>query len=67
MRDLSARGPGLLAAARAPHASLIAERVETEDALLECLDAGFDLFQGHCFEPAIVIERESLPVGVQAV
>jgi EAL and modified HD-GYP domain-containing signal transduction protein len=63
LRDLSARGPGLIDAARVPHASLIAERVETEDALLKCLDAGFDLFQGHYFEPALVIERESQPIG----
>ncbi len=61
MRDINARGPGLIDAARAPHASLIAERVETEDALLECLDAGFDFFQGHHFEPALIIERELLP------
>jgi EAL and modified HD-GYP domain-containing signal transduction protein len=63
LRDLSARGPGLIDAARVPHASLIAERVETEDALLGCMDAGFDLFQGHCFEPAFVIEREPQPIG----
>ncbi|MBN2176847.1 MAG: EAL domain-containing protein [Demequinaceae bacterium] len=61
LRDVNARGPGLIDAARVPHASLIAERVETEDALLECLDAGFDLFQGHHFEPAKVIERDPLP------
>ena len=62
LRDVNIRGPGLVDAARAPHAQLIAERVETEDALHECLDSGFDLFQGHCFEPAQVIEREPLPI-----
>lgn len=66
MRDLSARGPGLIEAARVPHASLIAERVETEDALLECLDAGFDLFQGHHFEPALVLERGYQTVAQEA-
>ena len=62
LRDLSARGPGLIDAARVPHASLIAERVETDDALRECVEAGFDFFQGHCFEPARVIERDRVPV-----
>lgn len=61
MKDLNARGPGLVDAARVPHASLVAERVETEDAFLECLDKGFDYFQGHFFEPTLVIEREPLP------
>lgn len=63
MRDFDARGPGLIKAAQAPHTSLIAERVETEDALLECMDTGFDFFQGHLLEPALVIEREPQPVG----
>lgn len=63
MRDLSIRGPGLVDAAQAPHATLIAERVETKDMLRECIDAGFDLFQGHCLEAAQVIEREPQPTA----
>jgi c-di-GMP-related signal transduction protein len=63
MRDLSARGPGLVEAARVPHASLIAERVETPDALRSCEDLGFDYFQGHYFEEAAIVERDPVRVG----
>jgi EAL and modified HD-GYP domain-containing signal transduction protein len=62
MRDLTARGPGLVDAARVPHASLVAERVETEDALRICIDAGFDYYQGHHFEKAAVLERSPVPI-----
>lgn len=56
-RDLHARGPGLVDLARQGRAQLIAERVETRAALSECLGLGFDLFQGHGFEPAILVDR----------
>jgi EAL and modified HD-GYP domain-containing signal transduction protein len=56
-RDLVARGPHLVALARIHPITLIAERIETRAALLHCIDMGFDLFQGHCFEPTIVVDR----------
>ena len=56
-RDLHARGPGLVDLARKGGAQLVAERVETRAALRECVGLGFDLFQGHGFEPAILVDR----------
>ena len=56
-RDLYARGPKLVDLARRGGAKLIAERVETRTMLAECVSLGFDLFQGHCFEPAILVDR----------
>jgi c-di-GMP-related signal transduction protein len=56
-RDLTARGPQLVDLARQSNCSLIAERLETADALETCKHLSFDLFQGHCFEPAITIDR----------
>lgn len=61
-RDFSARGDSLVEAARAPHATLVAERIESLTALRRCEDVGFSLFQGHCFEPALVIERARVEV-----
>lgn len=68
-RDFERRGDALLELARAEHAQLVAEHVETPDAFEDCASAGFDLFQGHLFEPALVVERagraaqEHDPVG----
>jgi len=62
MRDLTARGTKLIDAARVPHASLVAERVENKDALHHCMDAGFHYFQGHHFEKAAVVERSPVRV-----
>ncbi len=59
-RDLSSRGPRLVDAARAPGATLIAERIETEASFDECRELGFDAFQGHLFEAATVLERSDL-------
>jgi EAL and modified HD-GYP domain-containing signal transduction protein len=56
-RDLNARGPGLVDLARQGGARLVAERVETRAALRECIALGFDFFQGHGFEPAILVDR----------
>ena len=48
-------------------ATLIAERIETESTFAECLDLGFEQFQGHLFERAVVLERsESVIEGVGA-
>lgn len=46
--------------ATAPHATLLAERVEDERELRRCLDAGFDLFQGYCFERPSIVETSRL-------
>lgn len=59
-RDLQARGPQLVDAARSRGARLVAERIETRGALQECADLGFDLYQGNAFEPAIVVDRGAL-------
>jgi EAL and modified HD-GYP domain-containing signal transduction protein len=56
-RDLVARGDALVDLARTHASTLIAERVETRSAMIECQALGFDLYQGHLFEPAIVVER----------
>ena len=56
-RDLHARGPALVEMASQGGARLVAERIETRAALSECIGLGFDLFQGHAFEPAILVER----------
>jgi EAL and modified HD-GYP domain-containing signal transduction protein len=59
-RDLTARGPRLVDAARTADAMLIAERVETEAMFDECRDLGFEQFQGHLFEVAVILERTEL-------
>lgn len=56
-RDLTARGAQLAAVAAAHPCTLIAERIETLAAQDECTDLGFRLFQGHAFEPAIIVDR----------
>ena len=56
-RDLTARGAALVELARQGGATLVAERIETREALSHCLGLGFDLFQGHGFEPAILVDR----------
>lgn len=55
-RDLVARGNALAEQARSRGVTLIAERLEHRSALAECRELGFDLFQGHLFEPAIVVD-----------
>jgi EAL and modified HD-GYP domain-containing signal transduction protein len=59
-RDLSSRGPRLVEAARTANSTLIAERIETESAFEECQDLGFEQFQGHLFEEAVILERAEL-------
>ena len=56
-RDLQARGPALADLARTGGAVLVAERIETRAALSECIAMGFDYFQGHALEPAILVDR----------
>ena len=57
LRDLDARGPALIEAARGSGAILVAERIETPDEFQMCVDHGFTLFQGHHLEAAEVVER----------
>ena len=57
VRDLVAQGPDLVARARSHGSTLVAERVETRAMLAWCVELGFDLFQGHSFEPAIIVDR----------
>ncbi len=66
-RDLTSRGSRLVDAARESDAALIAERVETPEAFEECRGLGFEQFQGHFFEPAIVIECPDLAVHAPPV
>ncbi|WP_297084834.1 EAL and HDOD domain-containing protein [uncultured Demequina sp.] len=57
VRDLVSQGPDLVARARSHGSTLVAERVETRAMLAWCVELGFDLFQGHGFEPAIIVDR----------
>ncbi|MFW2514600.1 EAL and HDOD domain-containing protein [Demequina sp. SO4-13] len=57
VRDLAARGPELAAAGSDRGCTMIAERVEDASTMAWCLDLGFELFQGHGFEPAIIMDR----------
>ena len=61
-RDLKARGSELVELAREGGATLVAERIENRAALAECVDLGFDYFQGYAFEPAILVDRGGAPV-----
>ncbi|HEY0188842.1 MAG TPA: EAL domain-containing protein [Cellulomonas sp.] len=63
--DMTDLGDGLAAFAAAlrvaaPHAALVAEHVEDEDAFLAAQDAGFDLFQGYHFRRPTVLTRPAL-------
>lgn len=66
-RDLAARGDRLVDAARESAATLIAERIETPEEFAECREAGFEQFQGHYFEAAVVLECAGLSVGAPPV
>ncbi len=61
-RDLAARGERLVDAARESNARLIAERIETPAEFEECHRLGFEQFQGHFFEAAVVLECAGLSV-----
>lgn len=60
LRDLVSQGPGLLDLATGHGARVVVERVETPEAFAWCLGLGFDLFQGHHFEAAAVLDLLSL-------
>jgi len=42
------------------HARLLAEKVETKEDFLNCIDLGFELFQGYFFEKPSIIEGRSI-------
>lgn len=60
LRDLVSQGPALLDLAVSHGARTVVERVETPDAFAWCRGLGFDLFQGHHFEPAVVLDLLTL-------
>ena len=66
VRDLAARGPELVEVGRSHGSSLIAERIEDRGTLEWCASLGFDLYQGHAFEPAIIMDRGRDPEPVDA-
>ena len=47
----------------APHARLLAEKVETLESFDHCSKLGFDLFQGYFFARPEVVERQARPIG----
>lgn len=49
-----------------PHAQLLAEKVEDLAMYEECLDLGFDLFQGYYFAKPETLARQSRPTNVMA-
>lgn len=49
-----------LVRAHAPAATILAERVETQEIVDECLELGIDVFQGYHFERPAVFERVRL-------
>lgn len=63
VRDLAARGPDLATVGRSPGCTMIAERVEDAGTLAWCQELGFDLYQGHLFEPAIIMDRGRDPLA----
>ncbi len=46
---------------------LLAEKVETKEEFLKCLDLGFDYFQGYYFAKPSVIERKKIDEGATAL
>lgn len=68
VRDLAARGPELAAVGRNHGCTMIAERVEDAGTLAWCQKLGFELYQGHLFEPAIIMDRgrDVVPAGQSA-
>lgn len=49
--------------ARAPHALLLGEKVETRDQHAALMALGFDLFQGYFFAQPIILNRRQIPVA----
>ena len=47
----------------APHARLLAEKVETLESFEHCYNLGFDLFQGYFFARPEIVERQARPIG----
>jgi EAL and modified HD-GYP domain-containing signal transduction protein len=52
--------PGIVAALRQFPVKLLAERIETMERFQDCLELGFELFQGYFFERPVVLKRKGL-------
>lgn len=52
--------PKVVAALRRFPVTLLAERVETMERFQDCLELGFELFQGYFFERPVVLKRKGL-------
>jgi c-di-GMP-related signal transduction protein len=52
--------PEVVAALRSFPVTLLAERIETQEQFQDCLELGFELFQGYFFERPVVLKRKGL-------
>lgn len=52
--------PEVVAALRRFPVTLLAERIETMERFQDCLELGFELFQGYFFERPVVLKRKGL-------
>ena len=52
--------PGFVAALRRFPVTLLAERIETTERFQDCLELGFELFQGYFFSRPVVLKRKGL-------
>lgn len=52
--------PGVVAALRQFPVTLLAERIETMERFHDCLDLGFELFQGYFFARPVVLKQKGL-------
>jgi len=60
LETLPAQMPGIVAGLRQFPVKILAERVETVEQFQDCLELGFDLFQGYFFERPVVLKRKGL-------
>jgi EAL and modified HD-GYP domain-containing signal transduction protein len=59
--------PDIVAALRQYPLQILAERVETLEQFQDCLELGFDLFQGYFFERPAVLKRKGLEPSIVAM
>ncbi|KAA0889821.1 EAL and HDOD domain-containing protein [Oryzomonas rubra] len=69
--DLLETDPAILheavAALRQFPLTLLAERIETQEQFQDCLELGFELFQGYFFERPVVLKRKGLEPSKMAM